>query len=249
MLRPSPLDSRRLRVSRRTGAHLLGCTLLALALPQPLQPAAFSDPTGERHAESEIAREAAAERLIRPQPVHPGETVSREARILERLLQRGLRIDVDDLERLAHTIKGAAERNAMDPDLIVAVIEIESHGRSKAISKVGARGLMQVLPSTGAEVARKLDLPWRGPDALFDPHFNVVVGTAYLGGLQRRYGDLRKALAAYNWGPGRIDRFLRRGQSLPRRYVESVLRAYEANAGVAGRPLSRVPWASAPGRS
>jgi soluble lytic murein transglycosylase len=86
---------------------------------------------------------------------------------------------------------------------------------------------MQLMPGTGEELARKLDLPWHGPDSLFDPFLNVKLGTAYLRELTNRYDSTRTALAAYNWGPGRIDRFIRTGAGIPRIYTQKVMEAYD----------------------
>ena len=62
---------------------------------------------------------------------------------------------------------------------------------------------------------------------------NVRLGTAYLRELADRYdGDVNTALAAYNWGPGRIDRRIRRGATVPRLYVEQVRRAADRYASV-----------------
>jgi soluble lytic murein transglycosylase-like protein len=129
---------------------------------------------------------------------------------------------------LAHTIVREAKAQNLDPGLVMAVIEVESAGYHLAESRVGALGLMQLLPSTGRELAGKLDVPWKGPDTLFDPTINVRLGTAYLRELADRYdGSLSTALAAYNWGPGRIDRRIRRGATVPSKYIEQVMSAVD----------------------
>lgn len=137
---------------------------------------------------------------------------------------------------LAETIVRQARLHGLEPDLVVAVIEVESAGYHLAVSHVGAMGLMQLLPSTGEELAGKLDIEWMGPDTLFDPTINVRLGTAYLRELADRYdGDVSIALAAYNWGPGRIDRRIRRGATVPSLYIEQVMRIYDRNATVVSR--------------
>jgi soluble lytic murein transglycosylase len=140
-----------------------------------------------------------------------------------------------EVERLARTIVAEAQRNALDPVLVMALIHVESRFNSFAVSPVGALGLMQVLPSTGEEIAAELGIPWHGPQTLFDPIANVRIGVAYLRQLSQRYEDLPTALAAYNWGPGRIDRRIRRGTSLPKDYPRLVL---EAHARAQGRDRS-----------
>ena len=111
--------------------------------------------------------------------------------------------------------------------LVLALIMVESGGYSLAVSHVGALGLMQLMPATGEELAHKLGFPWSGEETLFDPLVNVKLGTAYLKQLSDRYdGNVRVALAAYNWGPGRIDRFLRRGSPVPVEYTQRVMQSY-----------------------
>jgi soluble lytic murein transglycosylase len=123
----------------------------------------------------------------------------------------------------------------LDPRLVIAVIEVESAGYPLAVSHVGAMGLMQLLPSTAEEVAQKLEIEWMGDDTLFDPVVNVKLGTAYLRELADRYDDVNLALAAYNWGPGRIDRRIRRGAAIPSKYIEQVMNAYKRQATPASR--------------
>jgi soluble lytic murein transglycosylase len=98
-------------------------------------------------------------------------------------------------------------------------------------------GLMQILPSTGEELAYRLGVPWHGARTLFDPVANVRLGVAYLKELSARYDDdLSIALAAYNWGPGRIDRRLERGSALPTEYPRLVHEAHSSKTqGVARR--------------
>lgn len=147
-------------------------------------------------------------------------------RIAARLAVRRTSLSTRDRHDLAETIVREARAQGLEPHLVAAVIEVESAGRPQAVSHVGALGLMQILPETGRELAQKHGVPWSGPQTLFDPAINVKLGAAYLRELTNRYGDVSIALAAYNWGPGVIDRRLREGTKLPSEYIDSVMRAF-----------------------
>jgi soluble lytic murein transglycosylase-like protein len=127
-----------------------------------------------------------------------------------------------EVRRAAKAVIVEAERNRLDPKLVLAVIHTESGYYNFARSPVGALGLMQIMPATGEMLAREAGIPWRGPDMLFEPTLNLQLGTRYLAFLHARYGDWPRALAAYNWGPGAIDRRLAEGQTLPVQYTDRV---------------------------
>ena len=134
-----------------------------------------------------------------------------------------------EIEALAETIVAEARRNHFEPALLVGLIRVESGGYNFAVSAVGALGLMQIMPPTGEELARRFDVPWHGPDTLFNPEANVRMGTAYLRELTDRYnGDVATALTAYNWGPGNVDRRKRAGGRIPTFYATRVFEAREA---------------------
>jgi soluble lytic murein transglycosylase-like protein len=102
-------------------------------------------------------------------------------------------------EQLGPLVEEIAQREGLTPDLLRAVIEKESSRLPCAISPKGAQGLMQLMPSTAAEL---------GVEDPFDPAENVAAGARLLRRLLARYGgDLALALGAYNAGPAWIDAF------------------------------------------
>ncbi|HEX5304506.1 MAG TPA: transglycosylase SLT domain-containing protein [Dyella sp.] len=109
-----------------------------------------------------------------------------------------------------------ARQAGIDPAWAYAIARAESAWMSDAHSGADARGLMQLLPATGAQVARRNDLPWNGADSLYDPAVNVQLGTRYLAQMAQRYnGAPWLASAAYNAGPGKVDQWLAERGTLP----------------------------------
>ncbi len=94
-------------------------------------------------------------------------------------------------------IQDGARKHGVHPDLIRAVIKTESGGRADAVSPVGAIGLMQLMPET----ARQLGVDPR------DPAENIDGGVRYLKSMAYKFGSLDQALAAYNAGPGAVQKF------------------------------------------
>jgi hypothetical protein len=100
---------------------------------------------------------------------------------------------------LNEVVNSASAQYHLDPDLVNSVIHAESGFNSRAVSAKGARGLMQLMPSTASGL---------GVTDAFDPEANIGGGSRYLRELLERYNfDLVKALAAYNAGPERVERY------------------------------------------
>jgi len=110
---------------------------------------------------------------------------------------------------------------SLPPELIEAVIKVESSGRARAVSKKGAKGLMQVTAPAEAEVLNRFKIEAEaGDERLFDPDYNIRVGTAYLRLMIDRFGgDVYLALAAYNMGPTKLSKLLKAHSGVPAREV------------------------------
>ncbi|MDP6978334.1 MAG: lytic transglycosylase domain-containing protein [Myxococcota bacterium] len=132
----------------------------------------------------------------------------------------------DDVKRLTRIVLDESDRYAIHPTLIIGLIQVESSGNPRALSRVGAMGLMQLKPETAAAAARERGFEFASEASLYEPALNIRLGVHYLSKLINRFGDVDTALAAYNFGPTRIARAIRRGKSVPVRYARSVHRAY-----------------------
>jgi soluble lytic murein transglycosylase len=102
-----------------------------------------------------------------------------------------------------------AHAGELDPSWVMAVILAESGFNPRALSPAGARGLMQLMPETAHDVARRMGMRDFNPEDLWDPYINIAMGCFYLNERLRGFnGDIRLALAAYNGGQGNVRSWL-----------------------------------------
>lgn len=153
---------------------------------------------------------------------------------------------------------GAARQ--LDTYLLMGVARRESAYNPVIQSSAGARGLMQLMPATAKHVSRKEGIPYAGVSDLNDPNTNIALGSAYLRSLLDRYqGNRIAAVAAYNAGPNRVDRWLSTSdlpfdlfiEQIPfketREYVLAVL-SYRTILERQAQPGSQLPILTVPER-
>ena len=131
--------------------------------------------------------------------------------------------DGPNARRYDRLITRFADRMAIPPALVKAVMKAESNFDPSAVSRAGAQGLMQLMPATAAEL---------GVEDAFQAEENIHGGTRYLRAMLDRYGSWRHALAAYNAGPQAVDRY----EGIPpypetQEYVDRVLHYYRRYDG------------------
>jgi soluble lytic murein transglycosylase-like protein len=167
--------------------------------------------------------------VIRPQAV-VAETVPQPTGVSQ--AQSTTAVDVPAL------LHQASAEHHLDPDLLASVVHAESDGRTHAVSRAGARGLMQLMPATAKDL---------GVRDSFAAEQNIAGGTAYLDALLMYYHeDIALALAAYNAGPAAVDRY----HGIPpyaetRRYVERVIHDFnQRKLREAQQKTNRAPWVS-----
>lgn len=137
--------------------------------------------------------------------------------------------------RFVEQLKAQALAFGLRPSLVAAVVLHESEFSQSAQSPAGARGLMQLMPTTASWVARQQGYRPVGLADLEDPGVSLYLGCAYLGQLRERFqGNLVATLAAYNAGPGQVEQWHARPETLDlgripfpetRHYVRQVLRS------------------------
>lgn len=199
----------------RMTALRLVLALLVLALPRPVD------------AQIYAWRDAAGQMVLSDRPPVPGTAVQ----TFDVPKTRGVRVTRPPTRASAKFdpfIDEHATANGVDPDLVRAVIQVESAFNPHAVSPKGAMGLMQLMPATAVEL---------GVANPFDPAENIGGGVRYLKRLLARYDDqVELALAAYNAGPGAVDKY---GQKVPpyretRDYVQRITQ--RKDSGTPGRP-------------
>ncbi len=134
--------------------------------------------------------------------------------------------DIDLRFPMQHTvqIENLAASQQLDPAIIFGLIRQESAFDEFAESSAGAKGLLQVLPSTAQQIAQNFHEGWQGEDSLFNPDLNLKYGSFYYKKLLRQFhGAHLLAAAAYNAGAAKIKRWLPENQALPGDiWVESI---------------------------
>lgn len=107
-----------------------------------------------------------------------------------------------------------SRKNGLDPYLVAALLRVESNFNPEAVSPKGAMGLMQLMPETAQWVAKQAGFEYH-PDKLFDPGYNIKLGTWYLSDLLHEFnGNVWLALAAYNGGRGNVKQWVATGRWL-----------------------------------
>ena len=117
----------------------------------------------------------------------------------------------------------SSKENGLDPALVASLIRQESNFNPGATSPVGARGLMQLMPSVGRTLARSKGIAGYSDESLYDPEINIRLGTTHLAALLRRTSNLERVLAAYNAGESRVARWITKaGASDPEIFTERI---------------------------
>ncbi|MCB8817506.1 lytic transglycosylase domain-containing protein [Desulfosporosinus shakirovi] len=156
-------------------------------------------------------------------------------------------LQISDLQRIIYpyphrtVVEKYAAQYGVDPLFVLAVIREESKFLPRSESHKGAKGLMQLMPSTAQSIAESIGDKAYSEEYLLDPEKNIQYGTWYLASLQKLFSNNRPlVIAAYNGGRGRVQEWINSGQIDPenirledipfketRDYVDRVLKSYQ----------------------
>lgn len=160
--------------------------------------------------------------------------------VREILAARAPELDPLQLEGVARAVAKAEQEHGLPALLVLALIEQESQFSPKARGPRGAIGLMQLMPSSARSVADQHGIPWQGAHTLHDPVKNVHLGVLYLAEMRAAFGSVELAMAAYNIGPGAVQKRLARGKSCKGPYVSSVLQRFQSLRLMFGDPTTAI---------
>jgi len=170
-----------------------------------------------------------------PEPVI-GQTAKPRPKELVKIysIVKSNRPDISDDEawKVSDVILAESSKHGLDPLLVLAVIEVESGFRYTAVSPMGARGIMQIMPEVGRALARQIGVEEISkssgfrPEHLDDPILNIKLGVYYLFDLNRSFRSLNLALIAYNVGPTEIQNRLDNNIEFPDDFASLVFAVY-----------------------
>ena len=132
-----------------------------------------------------------------------------------------------DIASFASIICGESRKYGYDWELLLAIIRAESQFNVRAKSSKGAMGLMQLMPTTARWLSSKMGVAYKGTDSLYEPKYNIKLGIYYLHMMHKKFGDMERAVIAYNRDPVSLLRCLRKGQELRSKHLAKVMNYYE----------------------
>lgn len=131
-----------------------------------------------------------------------------------------------EVKELTNVIYDQSKKFRYDPMFVLALILTESSFRRGQKSSAGARGLMQVIPFVGKDVATRAGVDWEDSNTLFEAESNIKLGTRHLFEQVLLFGDVEKAILSYNLGEARLRGLIRQNKPLPQNYLNKVMKNY-----------------------
>ena len=133
---------------------------------------------------------------------------SEKAVIIEKtvsyLKERKAGIPEERIKIIANSVYEESKKYDLDYRLVLAIMKVESNFKNEAVSRRGARGLMQINPSSARAIARQSGIDIKSARCLHEPEKNIQIGVSYLSKLHKMFDNIVSALHAYNAGPGNV---------------------------------------------
>jgi len=160
------------------------------------------------------------------------------AKTFEYLKDKKARGSDEKLRAIAGSVYDESQRYDIDYRLILAVMKVESNFRNDAISRKGARGLLQIKPSLARHISRTSDISVKSAKCLHEPEKNIKIGVNYLSRLIERFENIYTALHAYNVGPRKAKRYTSGDEDgVPNnRFTKKVMKEYRQIADTLPEP-------------
>ena len=146
--------------------------------------------------------------------------------IVQYLKDKKVRASEEKLKKIATSVYEEAKDYEIDYRLVLAVMKVESNFKSNAISKKGARGLLQIKPSLAKHVSKETGVAIKSPKCLDEPEKNIRIGVSHLSWLIEKFENLNTALHAYNVGWGKIKSSPAENDGPDTRFTRKVLSEY-----------------------
>jgi soluble lytic murein transglycosylase len=127
-----------------------------------------------------------------------------KGKIVQYLKAKKVKATDDRLKVIADRVYEESQEFGVDYRLVLAVMKVESNFRSEAVSRQGARGLLQICPSLARHESKKVGITMKGNKSLHEPEKNIKIGASHISSLLEKFENLNTALHAYNVGSYRI---------------------------------------------
>ncbi|OPY77417.1 MAG: Membrane-bound lytic murein transglycosylase C precursor [Syntrophorhabdus sp. PtaU1.Bin058] len=161
-------------------------------------------------------------------------------KIFEYLKDKKVNASEEKLRTIASSVYEESQRYDIDYRLVLAVMKVESNFRHNALSRKGARGLLQVKPSLARYISKTSDIPVKNSKCLYEPEKNIKIGVNYLSRLIERFENVYTALHAYNAGPRKVKRNTSDDEDeIPNnRFTRKVMKEYQQIADILPDPTA-----------
>ena len=150
-------------------------------------------------------------------------------KIVAYLMGKHVDMKGDKLKTVVRLVCEESRERDLDYRLALAVIRVESNFKPDVVTKKGASGLFQIVPSTGRHIAKDAGVKWDGARCLRKPDNNIKLGVYHLSKLVEDFKSLPSALHAYNVGADRVKSLAQEGDEPGTPFTDRVLREYERN--------------------